>query len=112
MAGYPLTGGAGVVVAVMLSHLPTTLAAGRHITVPADRASTAVSPTKHANCQLVDLIQLLAGFGDAFANTAFAQKKKGDGISGWGKGRIIMDHSEAGDTNHQQRNIPVFVEEV
>lgn len=39
-------------------------------------------------------------------NTAFAQKKKGDGISGWRKGRIVMDHAEAGDTNH----LPVFVE--
>lgn len=95
--------------AVVLSHLPMTLALGRHITVPADRASTAVSPTKHSNYQPADLIQLLAGFGGAFMKTAFSKKK--DGISGWEKGRIIMDHSEAGDINHQQCNIPMFVEE-
>lgn len=95
----------------MLSHLPMTLAVGRHITVPADRASTAVSPTKHTNCQPADLIQLLAGFGGAFTNTAFSEKKKKDCISGWEKGRIIMDHSEAGDINHQQCNIPMFVED-
>lgn len=84
----------------MLSHLPTTLAAG------GDIASAAVSPTKRANCRTADLFQLLAGFGGAFVNTAFAQKKKGDGISGWRKGRIVMDHAEAGDTDH----LPVFVE--
>lgn len=73
--GYLLNCVAGVVVAVMLSHLPTTLAAGRHITALADRASAALSPTKHANCQPVDLIQLLAGVLGAFMNTALAQKK-------------------------------------
>lgn len=39
-------------------------------------------------------------------NTASAQKKKGEGISGWRKGRIVVDHAEAGDTNR----LPVFVE--
>lgn len=73
--GYLLNCGAGVVVAVMLSHLPTTLAAGRHITALAGTASAALSPTKHANCQPVDSIQLLAGVSGAFMNRAFAQKK-------------------------------------
>lgn len=73
--GYLLNCGAGVVVAVMLSHLPTTPAAGRHITALADRANAALSPTKHAHCQPVDLIQLLAGVSGAFMNRAFAQKK-------------------------------------
>lgn len=97
----------------MLSHFPMTLAAGRRIPAPADRASAAVSPTKHANCQPGDLSQLLAGFGGAFVNTDFAQKKKGGGTSAWEKGRIIMDCSEAGDVNHrQQRSLPTLVEEV
>lgn len=95
----------------MLSHLPTTLAAGRHITAPADRARATVSPTKHANCQPADLIRLLAGFGGALVNTDFAQKKKGGHTSGWEKRRIIMDCSEAEDLNHRQHNIPVLVEE-
>lgn len=94
--------------AVRLSHLPTT--AGGHIAAPADRASAAASPTKHANCQPVDLIQLLAGFGGAFLNTAFAQKKE-TVLQDKGKERIIRGHSEAGDVNHQQQSIPVFVEE-
>lgn len=82
----------------------------QHNPAPADTASTTVLPAKTANCQPADLIQLLAGFGGVFLNTAFARKKKGDGASGWGKGRIITDYSEAGDINHQQCNIPVFME--
>jgi len=56
---------------------------------------------------------LAAGrFWGAFLNTAFAQRKQRDSTTGWGKGRIITDHLEAGDINHWQCSIPVFVEEV
>lgn len=59
----------------MLSHLLTTLAAGRRITVLADRDSTAVSPTKHANWQPEDLIQLLAGLSGCICEQSFYSGK-------------------------------------
>lgn len=109
--GYPLAGGAGAVVAVVLSHLPRALAAGRDSTVLAERASAAVSPAKGTDCQPVDVIQLLAGFGGAFLNTDFGQKKEGRWCFRVGERKNYCGPFRGEDINHRQRNTPVLVKE-